>query len=265
MIHLSYTDLGLCALLVIACGGLLTLHHPALTRQLYGSALRCGLQLLLMGVWLSFIFTRQHWGWVALMSVIMLGAATLEAGRRQAVPLQAAWRYGLALMSMGTAALSMTVLVVVALLQADPWYSPRYFLPLLGMLLGNCLTGVSMGMDHFNRQVWQQQAQLEWRLALGMTATEAIQPLYRQSLEAALRPTFNMLVSAGVISLPGMMTGQILAGAAPMEAVKYQLMIMLLLAVCTSVGIMLALSACRRLLFDERQRLDLHRLQPPGS
>ncbi|BBP46973.1 hypothetical protein THMIRHAS_23460 [Thiosulfatimonas sediminis] len=79
----------------------------------------------------------------------------------------------------------------------------------------------------------------------------------QQSLHAAMIPVINMLVAAGIISLPGMMTGQILAGADPVEAVKYQIMIMLLIATSTAAGTMIAVEMAARRLFDARQRLQL--------
>ena len=87
-----------------------------------------------------------------------------------------------------------------------------------------------------------------------------MQFIKEQSLHSALIPVINMLVAAGIISLPGMMTGQILAGADPVEAVKYQIMIMLLIATWTGLGTLIAIELASRRLFDDRQRLQLDQL-----
>jgi putative ABC transport system permease protein len=104
------------------------------------------------------------------------------------------------------------------------------------------------------------KAKVEAQLALGKTAKQSMVFIREQSLHAAMIPVINMLVAAGIISLPGMMTGQILAGVDPMEAVKYQIMIMLLIATSTGLGALIAIEMASRRLFDSRQRLQLQQL-----
>ena len=115
-------------------------------------------------------------------------------------------------------------------------------------------------MDQLNKSALQQRRVIEARLIQGHSAREAILPYRREATRTGMIPTINGMAAAGIISLPGMMTGQILAGAAPVEAVKYQILIMFLIAVGTGFGTLIALSLAARRLFDERERLRVDRL-----
>jgi putative ABC transport system permease protein len=95
---------------------------------------------------------------------------------------------------------------------------------------------------------------------LGQTAKTAIQPQLKEAARAGMIPMINAMAAAGIVSLPGMMTGQILAGSPPMEAVSYQILIMFIVSAGTGFGTLLALTWLSRSLFDERQRLRLDRL-----
>ena len=162
-------------------------------------------------------------------------------------------------MSMFISSFSITVLALGVIIQVKPWYAPQYAIPLLGMLLGNTMNGVSIGLDRLMSTAWDQRAVIEGRLTLGQTWSQAIEAIRRESVRSGLIPIINAMMAAGLVSLPGMMTGQILAGNPPMEAVKYQILIMFLIAGGTGLGTMAAVWLASRHLFDERQRLRLDR------
>jgi putative ABC transport system permease protein len=142
----------------------------------------------------------------------------------------------------------------------DPWYNPRYALPILGMILGNTMNGVSIGLDRLVSGAVTRRAAIEAQLMLGATAPEALRPVTRDAMRAGLIPTVNGMAAAGLVSLPGMMTGQILAGVEPVEAVKYQILIMFLIGGGTGLGLFTAVMLGRRRLTDVRHRLRLDRL-----
>jgi putative ABC transport system permease protein len=142
----------------------------------------------------------------------------------------------------------------------DPWYDPRYAIPILGMILGNTMNGVSVGLDRLVSGAVVRRAAIEARLMLGATASEAMRGVSREAMRAGLIPTVNGMAAAGLVSLPGMMTGQILAGVEPVEAVKYQILIMFLIAGGTGLGLLAAVMAAARRLTDSRHRLRLDRL-----
>ena len=157
--------------------------------------------------------------------------------------------------------ISISVLALVVLLQPAPWYAPQYAIPLLGMLLGNTMTGIAVALDNLTRETLDKRLQIEARLALGQAAGEAIGDIRRDALRAGLIPIVNAMTTAGIVSLPGMMTGQILAGSPPMEAAKYQLLILFLIAAGTGLGSMTAVLIASNRLFDSRSRLRRERLR----
>jgi putative ABC transport system permease protein len=137
---------------------------------------------------------------------------------------------------------------------------PQYSIPILGMLLGNTMTGVALGLDRLTEGVRRQRALIENRLMLGQPWSVAVGEIRRDAVRSGLIPIINAMAAAGIVSLPGMMTGQILSGTPPAIAVKYQILIMFVIAAGTGFGTLAAVSAGARRLFDARERLRLDRL-----
>jgi putative ABC transport system permease protein len=128
-------------------------------------------------------------------------------------------------------------------------------------MIGNALAGVTLVLEAVTAGATRERAAIETRLALGATRTEALQDVLRRGLKTGLIPILSAMAVAGVVSLPGMMTGQILAGADPVDAMKYQIMIMFLIAGSTGLAVVAAGLAAVALITDERHRLRLDRLQ----
>src|SRR5262249_43807261 len=159
---------------------------------------------------------------------------------RQKRRLTGAWTYGLGAACTLMAAGTVTIFSLLTQLHPEPWYHPRYALPVLGMILGNTMTGVSLGLDVLTNGLVREQAAVEACLALGGTRYQALLPVLRDALRSGFMPTINGMAAIGLVSLPGMMTGQILAGVEPVDAVKYQLLIMFLIAGGTGLGTLAA-------------------------
>ncbi len=261
LIQLTPVDLVLASLLVVALAGLSRLLVLGLGRRILVAALRTTGQLLLVGLVLKALFAHEHLGWVTLMALVMLGVAGWEIMARQHRRFAGWWGYGVGTLSMFLSSFSVTILALAVIVGPEPWYTPQYAIPLLGMLLGNTMTGIALGIDRLTESAWQQRAVIEARLILGHHWHEAIGKIRQSSTRSGMIPTINAMAAAGVVSLPGMMTGQILAGAPPVEAVKYQILIMFLIAGGTGLGLVGAIWLGSRRLFDERQRLRLDRLR----
>ena len=155
-----------------------------------------------------------------------------------------------------------TVFGLVASLHSHPWYEPKYAIPLLGMILGNTMSGISLGLQSITTGLVSQRAGVEAQLMLGATRYEAMLPAIRRALRSALMPIINSMSVLGIVSLPGMMTGQILGGVLPGDAAKYQILIMLLIAGGTGIGAVSAVVGAAYRLSDNRDRLRLERLSP---
>ncbi len=261
VIVLSPWALALAAVLVLALALLSLRLRLTLTQEIIIAALRTTVQLLLVGLVLKTLFTHVHLGWVVLIACVMLLIAGREVVARQRHGYAGVWGFGMSILSMFVASFSVTVLALVVFIGPTPWYTPQYSIPLLGMMLGNTMSGVALAIDRLTQTAWHQRAQIEARLLLGQDWSESVSGLRRDAVRVGLIPTINAMAAAGVVSLPGMMTGQILAGTPPLEAVKYQILIMFLVTASTGFGTLAAVWLGARRLFDERERLRIDRLR----
>jgi len=260
-VTLSYWDLVLAACLIVVNGALSVAYRLGIERQLMIATLRMCVQLGAIGFILKFIFAQTSPLWTVGLAAIMILLAGREITARQTDRFRGWWTYGLGtatLLFVGTIA---TIFGVGILIGPEPWYAPRYVLPILGMMLGNTLTGISLGLENMTATVKRERTAIEARLALGATRFEALSQVQRQALKTGMMPIVNAMAASGIVALPGMMTGQILSGVDPIEATKYQLLIMFLIAGGTALGVFLSLGGAVRLLTDERHRLRLDRLQ----
>ena len=263
MITLDVIDLGIAAVLVVLLAVLSVRMRTGLGRQLLVGAARTAIQLSLIGLVLKTLFANVYLHWVVLMALFMLLVAGREVMVRQERRFTGWWGYAVGTFSMFLSSFAVTVFALVVILGNSPWYAPQYAIPLLGMLLGNTMNGIAIAMDRLTHMAWEQRGMIEARLMLGQRWDEAVSELRRQAIRSGMIPIINAMAAAGVVSLPGMMTGQILAGAAPVDAVKYQILIMFLIAVGTGLGTLTAVTIGSKHLFDERQRLCLERLRKP--
>jgi putative ABC transport system permease protein len=137
----------------------------------------------------------------------------------------------------------------------DPWYNPRYLIPLFGMIVGNAMNAAALAAERLRSEMEARRAEVEAWLALGASPERAAREPVRRSLVAALIPTVNGLMVVGIVSLPGMMTGQILAGSSPVTAVRYQIVVMFMLASSVAVTATLVTLWYRRTFFTETEQL----------
>jgi len=260
VIDLAWWKLGLAALLILALAGAGYLARLGITRSLLIAALRTVIQLALIGLVLEALFASSAIYWIALMALVMLMVAGREVVARQGRRLQGWWAFSIGTGAMFVSSFTVTILALTVVIGPEPWYAPQYAIPLLGMMLGNTMTGVSLALDRLNESVWRQRAVIENRLMLGQTWQQALEDIRRDAMRSGMMPSINAMAAAGIVSLPGMRTGQILAGSPPSVAVKYQILVMLIITVGTGFGALMAVSWGGRKLFDERQRLRLDRL-----
>lgn len=257
MISITYWDLVMLSTLVVLLGVFLWLSGFSRVKTFWWSNIRMFVQLLFMGFWLSYVFNADNPLWIVLVGFIMLVAAGYEITKRQQYRFKKLNGFLVGFLGLSMTSLVLLLGVLTLVIQPTPWYEPQYVIPLLGMLLGNSMTAIGLGLDTLTKSAVESKAKIEAQLALGKTAKESMDFIRQKSLHAALMPVTNMLVAAGIISLPGMMTGQILAGADPMEAVKYQIMIMFMIATSAGFGTLIAIRIANQRLFDSRQRLNL--------
>lgn len=260
MIHLSPWDLGVASILIFLLAGMSWRLKLGVERRVLVAAARSAVQLTLVGMVLKLLFAQTNLALIGLMALVMLSVAGFEVMQRQKRRYRGGWGYGIGAFSMFLSSFSVTLMALTVVIGVEPWYQPQYLIPLLGMMLGNTMNGVAIALDNLTRHAWESRGKIEARLLSGQGWETAIQDIRRDALRSGLIPIVNAMGTAGLVSLPGMMTGQILAGSPPMEAAKYQLLIMFLISGGTGLGSMAAVWLGSRRLFDDRQRLRLDRL-----
>jgi putative ABC transport system permease protein len=261
---LSAWDIVLASGFLAVNAGLSVLLHLGLERTLVVAALRMIVQLLMVGLVLKTVFAVASPWLTLLIAVAMVLFAGREIHARQARRLTGLWGPGLGTGAMLAAGALVTVFALTTQIQPSPWWSPQFALPLFGMVLGNTMTGVSLGLDTLHTTVDRERRAIEAQLLLGRPYRVAMLPMARLALRSGFTPIVNAMAATGVVSLPGMMTGQILSGVDPQEAVKYQILIMFLIGGATGLGVLGAVLASAWRLTDDRQRLRLDRLSQPA-
>jgi putative ABC transport system permease protein len=256
---INNSQLLLATLLILVNLGLSLGFRLGLTRSLLIASLRMVVQLLLIGFVLEWLFRQDQPLLVLLMGLGMTAIAGHAAIERSQRRFSGMWLDSF-LAILGAAAL-VSGLALEGILRVQPWYDPQYVITLLGMVLGNTLNGVSLGLDRFLENLVRRQAEVELLLSFGATRWEAARSCFQDALRTGMLPMLNSMAVTGVVSLPGMMTGQILAGARPSDAVRYQVVILLMIAAATALGTLGILWLSYRHLFDCRDRLRLERLQ----
>jgi len=257
MVTISTADLAIAFGLVALCLGLSWSLALGLERSLWIGAARSLLQLLAVGYVLKFLFAADRWYWVALALGVMLFFAGHMAIRRQQPPSRGAWLVAGGAIAAGS--LVVLAIVIGAVVRPQPWYRPQYVIPLAGMIIGNAMNGVALMMERLAAEMEHRRPEIETALALGATSRQAAHPAVRNAIRAALIPTVNAMMVVGVVQLPGMMTGQIIAGAAPEQAVRYQIVVVYMITAAVMLACVLAARLAHRLFFTPD-----HQLQPAG-
>jgi putative ABC transport system permease protein len=225
MIAPTWTGLAYSTAPVLAALALLAVLRLGQVRPLVIGLARLTVQLALLGVVLDWLFSTNSPAIVGAIALVMLLASAHTVGSRLKGGGWALRAESFAAMGVGTA-----IVMAVSLrlgLRLEPWYAPRVVIPLLGMILGNSVTGVALAAERFASDLRADRDRIELRLALGATARQAATPALRSAVRAALTPVINNMMIAGIVAIPGMTTGQLLAGAGVQEAVRYQVLVYL--------------------------------------
>lgn len=238
---------------------LLWLIGTQLSRDIAIGIVRMTLQLSLVGIYLKTLFELNNpWlngAWILIM-LIVADFSILHRARLKA-------RY-FALATLSAVAFSIllsTAYLVVLIIQPEHFYDARYLVPLAGMILGNCMQGNVIALERFYSSVRKNQNEYTTFLMLGATRWEALRPYFREAIKAAINPTIANMTTMGLVSLPGMMTGQILGGSEPWVAVKYQLAIIICIFTSSTLATIINLRFSLKIAFNEFDVLKEHIIQ----
>lgn len=259
-LSLHVTDIAWAASLLVVDGALSLWLRLRFHRALAVATLRMVVQLVAAGYLLRYVFT-EHVPWLTAAVVLAMSlVAVREVAARPARRL-AGGNIWVALPNVLGVVMLTTAFALMTAIRPEPWYDPRYAIPLVGILLGSILNAGSIAMMGVLDNVAFRREAIEARLMLGRTYREAAAPMVNQAIRNAMVPVINQMAAAGIITLPGTMTGQMLAGADPVEAVKYQILLLILLAGSSCLAAVGTAFLAASRLTDNRERLRLTRLR----
>lgn len=220
-----------------------------LEKEIAISTIRLAVQLIAIGYVLQFVFGTDHPALVILLVMMMIAVASWNAASRgKGIP-------GVLMRVVLT--LSATEIITMAILLGlhivEP--TPRYIVPLSGMITGNAMIVSGLFLSHMKREMEAARGEVETLLCLGATARQAIQGVLKRSVRTSLIPTFDSMKTLGLVQLPGTMTGMIIAGADPLEAVRYQILIMFAFSASATISAVLLSLISYKLWFTKEQML----------
>ena len=219
--------------------------------EILHSALRAVVQLVVVGYVLHFIFGADHPLFTGGVLLVMLISAAINGGKRGAGIKHASWIAGI---SIGIG----TVLTLAVLLGANVLsFTPYQMIPVGGMVMSGAMVAVGLCFRQITTSFKSRQQEIQIKLALGATPIQACKSILRAALIFSLQPTIDSAKTLGIVSLPGMMTGLILAGMSPMEAIKYQIIVIFMSFSTISIAIAIAGYLSCRQFFNAKEQLIL--------
>ncbi|MDX1661772.1 MAG: iron export ABC transporter permease subunit FetB [Gemmatimonadota bacterium] len=258
-IDLSAIQVAVAAALIAINAAISLALKLGLERRLAVASVRTVAQLTLIGFVLDWVFAVRTWPVVLGLAAIMAAVAGVAAVRRTERRYDGIWLN--ALVSMWASSWLIAGVAVAGVVQVDPWWEPQYAIPLLGMILGNTLNGISLGLDRLTEELVSGRDRVEALLTLGATRWEAAREPVRAAVRTGMIPIVNSMMVVGIVSIPGMMTGQLLAGVDPLSAVEYQIVIMFLIASGTALGTVGVVLLGYRRLFNPRHQFLYHAIE----
>ncbi len=254
IIDIGPGHLALAYLLLLFPLAILLHQRVPMLRETGVAVVRMTVQLLLVGFYLQIVFRLNHAGLNLLWLLVMVAVAdgSILRGCRLRVR-----RFAPALFVALFAGTAIPVLVFVGpVLRTPGWLDAQYVIPIGGMVLGNCLRADIIGLKGFYEAIARNEKAYLQSLAQGARLSEAVRPHFQDALQAALLPTVASMATIGLVALPGMMTGVILAGTNPLTAIKYQIAIMIAIFAGTAITVFLAIRLTLRSSFDAYGVLD---------
>jgi len=240
-------------LILLAIVRLRNLDHE---KEIIVATIRMTIQLVLVGHLLSYVFEQNNYLITLLIIIIMESFAIYNIYQRVTGKITTNLKLVIAGAMLSGTLISIFFFLIVVI-NLKPWYYSRYFIPISGMLIGNSMTGISLGVQRLISGIKEQQDQIRAALMLGVTPERATEKIVNQAFSAAILPTINSMMGMGIIFLPGMMTGQILSGVSPLLAIRYQIAIMMGITGSVSLTIIIFIHLGYKTFFNDRAQLNI--------
>ncbi|MCL1984386.1 MAG: ABC transporter permease [Methanomassiliicoccaceae archaeon] len=252
IIQLGLFNFALIYILLIVIVAVMRRSRIDQTRTLIVACFRMTVQLVLAGLILTVVFENPEW-WITLiyLIVMILFASYLVISKNRW--LNRRFR-AYVILAIGSSGLCVLTYFVLFVMNADI-FNPQYAIPLAGMIIGNSMTGMTLGLRSFSTELTSNTERIDALLNIGAEPRDILNPFVNKAVEFALMPTINSMLGMGIISLPGMMTGQILSGTAPTVAVLYQIAILIAISVAVCMTVFIALNLGYKTLYNERDQM----------
>lgn len=255
IIELSWIQLAIGFISLLIPAAILWWYKTGLNRKLAIATIRMTLQLLFVGYYLEYLFEYNNpwlnFAWIMVMVIVADFATIDRSDLRQ--------KWSLIFPVFGATFLGIVMIdffFLEVVIQLDTLLDAQYAIPITGMVLGNCLRSNVIGINDFYYNLKDNKERYQFYLSSGAARAEALHPFFRRALQKSANPTLASMATIGLVSLPGMMTGQILSGSSPMTAIQYQIMIMLAIFTGTILSVYLAITFSNRFVFFENDMPD---------
>lgn len=255
IIELDVIDLAFALVLMGMAIALLAWQKIGLEGQMALAAIRSLIQLAIIGYIIAFVFAVDNPFLILGILGIMLMIATLVARNRiskkrsRLLPI-----VGGSLLASTAFTLAYILLIII---QPPVWYDPQYLIPLTGMVLGNAMNSSALAGERLFSTINSSRLEIETHLSLGATPKQAVFTYRRDAIRASLIPTLNQMMVAGLVTLPGMFTGQVLSGVDPLNAASYQILILYAIAFTNLVTSLLVTEGVYRQFFNQNEQFIL--------
>lgn len=257
--HLTWTHVGIGLLFLLLDASLSVFFQLGLSASIITAALRCIVQLSVMGLVLQKVFESDNPWAVAGITCLLILLGTTETVFNKSKR-RFSHMFPIVLLSMTSSAIPVSILGTRFAMGYDPFWAPAAYIPVLGMLCGNTISAIVVSTTSVLRDVKDNRDKVEMYLAFGGSRMEACKPIVTEALRLALTPTLNQMSVIGLISIPGMMTGAILGGSSVEQAAKLQMVIMFLISAATALAAIMATALACTIVIDNEQRIREERI-----
>lgn len=212
------------------------------------ATVRSVIQLLLIGYVLQYIFAAESFLYIGLMIGVMIVAATLNARKKGSGIRGITWKIALTLITVEL--VTQGILLGFHIVPA----TAQYIIPISGMMIGNAMVMSVLFLNRLRAELDAHEGEIELILSLGGTPQQAVEMNVKAAIRASMIPTIEAQRTIGLVQLPGMMSGQIIGGASPVDAVQFQILIVFALLTCATVASVLLAALVYPTLFNERMQ-----------
>ena len=248
----------LCAAYVFVVILLIIVKWRGITRekQIMLATVRMTVQLILAGYVLTYIFENPHpllsLGFLCAMALFSIHNIFKQVSHTLNKKIKR-----IVILSMLSGPMAALFYFNVVVIHFTPWYEPRYFIPIAGMIVGNAMTGVTLALKNLHEGISGNRERVEAMLMLGATPARAVREYVDAAFDSAVLPTLNNMLGMGIIFLPGMMTGQIISGISPLIAIEYQIAILIGILGSVSLTVVLFIMLSFRAFFTKNAQLSI--------